>query len=218
MGNDVTDITEQLHNEAMAIASAGHCGWGNLMSMAAEEIEACRASNEIRGANVETLTARVAELESEITNIRIGMRLNEVSIDFAHSLAVMLQCALLNPTATWDDAHSLLQRYHEACEKASPSPPTLMGEPVIDDVYTAQVIEIDGHEYGLRPGAARIVREALKDAERYRNALAWIATVAATEREYQDIAISILGEPELMKLIPWRNAYIDAAMAKDGAR
>lgn len=33
------------------------------------------------------------------------------------------------------------------------------------DVFTGQLVEIDGHAYGLRPGAARVVREALRDAE-----------------------------------------------------
>lgn len=81
------------------------------------------------------------------------------------------------------------------------------------DVFTGQLVEIDGHEYALRPGAARIVREAL----RYRNALACIATVAATEHDYQELALRVLGETDHMKLIQWRNAAIDAAMAKDGA-
>ena len=30
------------------------------------------------------------------------------------------------------------------------------------DVFTGQLVEIDGHTYGLRPGAARVVREALR--------------------------------------------------------
>ena len=31
------------------------------------------------------------------------------------------------------------------------------------EVFTAMLVEIDGHAYGLRPGAARIVKEALAD-------------------------------------------------------
>ena len=31
------------------------------------------------------------------------------------------------------------------------------------EVFTAMLVEIDGHTYGLRPGAARVVREALAD-------------------------------------------------------
>lgn len=31
------------------------------------------------------------------------------------------------------------------------------------DQFTGQLVEIDGHTYGLRPGAARVVREALAD-------------------------------------------------------
>ena len=33
------------------------------------------------------------------------------------------------------------------------------------DVFTGQLVEIDGHVYGLRPGAARVVREALRRYE-----------------------------------------------------
>ncbi len=33
---------------------------------------------------------------------------------YAHRLAIMLECALLNPTATWNDAHSLLDEYRQA--------------------------------------------------------------------------------------------------------
>lgn len=36
------------------------------------------------------------------------------------------------------------------------------------DVFTGQLVEIDGHTYGLRPGAARMVKDALRDAGRYR--------------------------------------------------
>ena len=34
--------------------------------------------------------------------------------------------------------------------------------------FTAMLVEIDGHAYGLRPNAAHIVKEAMADARRYR--------------------------------------------------
>ena len=37
------------------------------------------------------------------------------------------------------------------------------------DVFTAMLVEIDGHAYGLRPNAAHIVKEAMADAGRYRH-------------------------------------------------
>lgn len=47
------------------------------------------------------------------------------ALDFAHRLAVMLECALLDPTGSWHDAHALLDQYraavsrwHETLEKA----------------------------------------------------------------------------------------------------
>ncbi len=84
--------------------------------------------------------------------------------------------------------------------------------------FTAMLVEIDGHAYGLRPGAARIVREALRDAGRYRwlrddgdgpaNAIA--AAVAEGDNEHGGEYVSWLYGNEL-------DAAIDAAVAKDGA-
>jgi hypothetical protein len=36
---------------------------------------------------------------------------------FAHRLAVMLECALLSPEKTWEEAHALLDEYREALYK-----------------------------------------------------------------------------------------------------
>ena len=36
------------------------------------------------------------------------------------------------------------------------------------EAFTAELVEIDGHTYGLRPNAAHIVKEAMADARRYR--------------------------------------------------
>lgn len=75
--------------------------------------------------------------------------------------------------------------------------------------FTAMLVEIDGHAYGLRPGAARIVREALRDAGRYR----WL-------RHGDNDDEVIRGDTYGLAFLP-RNAEldeaIDAAMAKDGA-
>ena len=50
---------------------------------------------------------------------------------YAHRLAVMLECALLDPNGTWNDAHKLLDEYRAEHERIHPSPPTFMGEPLI---------------------------------------------------------------------------------------
>jgi hypothetical protein len=39
---------------------------------------------------------------------------DDVAHRFTHRLAVMLECALLNPERTWDDAHKLLNEYQQA--------------------------------------------------------------------------------------------------------
>lgn len=70
--------------------------------------------------------------------------------------------------------------------------------------FTAMLVEIDGHAYGLRPGAARIVREALRDAGRYRwlRGTIFLAAVDGYENSYRREKL---------------DAFIDNAMAKDGA-
>lgn len=61
------------------------------------------------------------------------LALHEVGSAYAHRLAVMLECALLDPTGTWNEAHALLDEYRAACRAAAPmqEPPTFMGEPVV---------------------------------------------------------------------------------------
>ena len=99
----------------------------------------------------------------------------------------MLECALLNRLGSWDEGHALLDEYRAACRAAMPDAPTFMGEPVIDDVYTAELVELDGHTYGLRPGAARVVKEAMRDAGRYRwlRGTIFLAAVDGYENSYR---------------------------------
>lgn len=44
-------------------------------------------------------------------------RQDDIGDRFAHRLAVMLECALLNPTGTWNDAHKLLDEYRQALQE-----------------------------------------------------------------------------------------------------
>ena len=82
------------------------------------------------------------------------------------------------------------------------------------DQYTAELVEIDGHAYGLRPGAARVVREALLDARRYK----WLRdTPGVSWDELTDGGVSMwVGDASAIRA-PSLDAAIDAAMAKDGA-
>ena len=72
------------------------------------------------------------------------------------------------------------------------------------ECFTGMIVNIDGHDYGLRPGAARIVREALRDAGRYRwlRGTIFLAAVDGYENSYRREKL---------------DAFIDNAMAKDGA-
>lgn len=83
------------------------------------------------------------------------------------------------------------------------------------DVFTGQLVEIDGHTYGLRPWAARVVREALKDAEfAHRFAVLLECAVCSpldSQKGAWDEACALLDEYKRSC------AAIDAAMAKDGA-
>ena len=84
------------------------------------------------------------------------------------------------------------------------------------EVFTAMLVNINGHDYGLRPGAARIVREALRDAGR----IDWIARMSKTSTVYMDNQHpwNVSGNYRFNNLRgqTFRDA-IDAAMAKDGA-
>ena len=70
---------------------------------------------------------------AELETMREALALHEVGSAYAHRLAVMLECALLDPTGTWNEAHALLDEYRAACRAAAPmqEPPTFMGEPVV---------------------------------------------------------------------------------------
>ena len=96
------------------------------------------------------------------------------------------------------------------------------------DVFTGQLVEIDGHVYGLRPGAARVVREALRDAGRYR----WLANemlacdygdndqkqVGWIMAEWRHKTNRFIPHDQLRRIFGDSiNEAIDAAMAKDGA-
>lgn len=61
-----------------------------------------------------------------------ALQLYKADRDFAHRLAVMLECVLLGGKGTWDAGHTLLDEYREACRIESNEVATCMGEPVTD--------------------------------------------------------------------------------------
>lgn len=79
------------------------------------------------------------------------------------------------------------------------------------DQFTADLVELDGHTYGLRPGAARIVKEAMRDAGRYR----WLRQPNALERAAHIAVLTHNGG--FVATEDRADSAIDSAMAKDGA-
>lgn len=69
------------------------------------------------------------EAAAEIEALRAALKLKTAGDEYAHRLAVMLECALLDRRGVWDAAHALLDEYRAAC-RALNEPPTFMGEPL----------------------------------------------------------------------------------------
>lgn len=70
------------------------------------------------------------ECEDEIAKLCDALKLKTAGDEYAHRLAVMLECALLDRRGAWDDGHALLAEYRAACRMAD-EPPTFMGEPLV---------------------------------------------------------------------------------------
>jgi len=43
--------------------------------------------------------------------------MTDPAIEYAHRLAILLECMLLNPTGTWNEAATLLDEYNNAVRK-----------------------------------------------------------------------------------------------------
>lgn len=70
------------------------------------------------------------EAAAEIEMLRDALKLKTAGEEYAHRLAVMLECALLDRRGTWDDGHALLAEYRAACAMTH-EPMTFMGEPLL---------------------------------------------------------------------------------------
>jgi len=68
---------------------------------------------------------------------------------FAHRLAILLECALLDPTGTWNDGLKLLDEYRAAHEAEYPSMPTFMGEPMPPE-RKARLMEMKAQREALK--------------------------------------------------------------------
>ena len=84
--------------------------------------------------NMNALAQHYVALQTE--NVKLRAELADMSVirgiddRFGGRLALMLECAILNPNGYFDDACALLDEYKAEWEKVNPSPPTFMGEPI----------------------------------------------------------------------------------------
>ncbi len=87
--------------------------------------------------NMDALVSHYVALQTE--NVKLRSELAEMSVirgiddRFGGRLALMLECAILNPNGYFDEACALLDEYKAEWEKVNPSPPTFMGEPMPED-------------------------------------------------------------------------------------
>lgn len=60
----------------------------------------------------------VRDLRTEALVLRekLDMLQHDPGHQFCHRLAVMLECALLDPVGTWDEAHAVLDEYRKAVQ------------------------------------------------------------------------------------------------------
>lgn len=79
---------------------------------------------------MEEAAVEIERLRSELAEMSV---IRGIDDRFGGRLALMLECAILNPTGYYDEACALLDEYKAEWEKVNPSPPTFMGEPMPAD-------------------------------------------------------------------------------------
>jgi hypothetical protein len=67
------------------------------------------------------------KLQSELADMRF---IRGIDARFCGRLALILECAILDPHGHFELACQLLEEYKAEWEKVNPSPPTFMGEPM----------------------------------------------------------------------------------------
>lgn len=73
------------------------------------------------------LDAKIAELKSRLADVEA---INSIDARFCGRLALILECAILDPHGHFELACQLLEEYKAEWDKVNPSPPTFMGEPM----------------------------------------------------------------------------------------
>ena len=81
----------------------------------------------IEAVTTERLRQDADALRAELAEMTV---IRGIDDRFGGRLALMLECAILNPAGYFDEACALLDEYKAEWEKVNPSPPTFMGEPI----------------------------------------------------------------------------------------
>ncbi len=108
-------ITEKLR-ELIPNGYGYNSEFAHTMEAAAVEIERLRQGSDV-------LRKELAEMSA----------IRGIDDRFGGRLALMLECAILNPNGYFYEACALLDEYKAEWEKVNPSPPTFMGEPMPSD-------------------------------------------------------------------------------------
>ena len=72
-------------------------------------------------------TVEIAKLNARLADVEA---INSIDARFCGRLALILECAILDPHGHFELACQLLEEYKAEWEKVNPSPPTFMGEPM----------------------------------------------------------------------------------------
>ena len=103
---EIADLNAMLEEQRQDLSSA-RSGW----ERAAEALREADAT-------VVALKSRLADVEA----------INSIDARFCGRLALILECAILDPHGHFELACQLLEEYKAEWEKVNPSPPTFMGE------------------------------------------------------------------------------------------
>lgn len=79
---------------------------------------------------VDELERELRAAREEIAVLQSALNIKSAGDAYAHRLAILLECALLDRAGTWEDGHALLDEYRAACA-VQDEPPTFLGEPVV---------------------------------------------------------------------------------------
>ena len=99
-----------------------------------QEVTMLRQEYAADTAEIAKLNAMLDEHRGEIAGLKAMLAeaeaINSIDARFCGRLALILECAILDPHGHFELACQLLEEYKAEWEKVHPSPPTFMGEPM----------------------------------------------------------------------------------------